>query len=122
MCRIVTRLCRAFSRVSWISSGGYAARKEARCELIVRPDMSKTLIRHMRDILVALIEEASPIPSGVMDCIIARFEAQVEVSLAIPYGRSAELTYYRRPIPQRFCSFRMFATVQAPNSLERSTQ
>jgi sister-chromatid-cohesion protein PDS5 len=42
--------------------------------------MSKTLVRHLRDILVALIEEASPIPSGVMDCIIAQFEAQAHVS------------------------------------------
>nr|XP_019008459.1 uncharacterized protein I206_07018 [Kwoniella pini CBS 10737]OCF47240.1 hypothetical protein I206_07018 [Kwoniella pini CBS 10737] len=41
---------------------------------IVRPDMNKTLIRYLRDILVALIEEASQLPQGVMDCLISQFE------------------------------------------------
>ena len=41
-----------------------------------RPDMSKNLIRHMYDILSALIEEAPAIPAGVMDCIISQFEKQ----------------------------------------------
>ncbi|WWD07643.1 hypothetical protein V865_005744 [Kwoniella europaea PYCC6329] len=41
---------------------------------IIRPDMNKTLIRHLRDILVSLIEEAHQIPQGVMDCLISQFE------------------------------------------------
>ncbi|WVF69779.1 hypothetical protein IAT40_004558 [Kwoniella sp. CBS 6097] len=41
---------------------------------IVRPDMNKVLIRHLRDILVALVEESTSIPSGVMDCLIEQFE------------------------------------------------
>ncbi|OCF45868.1 hypothetical protein I317_00356 [Kwoniella heveanensis CBS 569] len=41
---------------------------------IVRPDMNKVLIRHLRDILVALIEESTSIPSIGMDCIIEQFE------------------------------------------------
>ncbi|XAO21334.1 hypothetical protein I312_100083 [Cryptococcus bacillisporus CA1280] len=41
---------------------------------IARPDMNKTLMRYMRDILVAIIEEASSLPAGVMDCIIGQFE------------------------------------------------
>ncbi|OXM77000.1 sister chromatid cohesion protein PDS5 [Cryptococcus neoformans Bt63] len=41
---------------------------------IVRPDMNKTLMRYMRDVLVAIIEEASSLPTGVMDCIIGQFE------------------------------------------------
>nr|XP_018265446.1 uncharacterized protein I303_01812 [Kwoniella dejecticola CBS 10117]OBR87604.1 hypothetical protein I303_01812 [Kwoniella dejecticola CBS 10117] len=41
---------------------------------IIRPDMNKTLIRYLRDILVALIEEASQLPQGVMDCLISQFE------------------------------------------------
>ncbi|RXK35355.1 hypothetical protein M231_07377 [Tremella mesenterica] len=40
---------------------------------IIRPDMSKNLIRYMVDILVVLIEESASIPSGVMDCIIEQF-------------------------------------------------
>ncbi|WWC86884.1 uncharacterized protein L201_001763 [Kwoniella dendrophila CBS 6074] len=41
---------------------------------IIRPDMNKTLIRYLRDILVALIEESSSLPQGVMDCLINQFE------------------------------------------------
>lgn len=42
--------------------------------------MSKNLIRHMRDIMIELLEEASSVPSGVMDCIINQFESQSQVS------------------------------------------
>lgn len=42
--------------------------------------MSKNLIRHMRDIMVELLEEASSVPPGVMDCIISQFENQDDVS------------------------------------------
>ncbi|KAK8847427.1 hypothetical protein IAR55_005285 [Kwoniella newhampshirensis] len=41
---------------------------------IIRPDMSKTVIRYLRDILVALAEEATALPAGVMDCIVSQFE------------------------------------------------
>ncbi|WWD21518.1 hypothetical protein CI109_106004 [Kwoniella shandongensis] len=41
---------------------------------IIRPDMSKTVIRYLRDILVALAEESATLPAGVMDCIISQFE------------------------------------------------
>ncbi|WRT64749.1 uncharacterized protein IL334_001683 [Kwoniella shivajii] len=41
---------------------------------IIRPDMNKTLIRYLRDILVALIEESSQLPQKVMDCLINQFE------------------------------------------------
>ncbi|ORY30387.1 armadillo-type protein [Naematelia encephala] len=41
---------------------------------IVRSDMSKNIIRHLVNILVALVEESSVIPSGVLDCIINQFE------------------------------------------------
>lgn len=47
---------------------------------IVRPDMNKTLMRYMRDVLVAIIEEASSLPTGVMDCIIGQFEMYASVS------------------------------------------
>ncbi|WVQ76020.1 hypothetical protein IAR50_005656 [Cryptococcus sp. DSM 104548] len=40
---------------------------------IARPDMSKTLMRYMRDVLVSIIEEASTLPQGVMDSIINEF-------------------------------------------------
>lgn len=49
-------------------------------KLIVRNDMSKNLIRHMRDIMIELLEEASSVPSGVMDCIVTQFEQKVDVS------------------------------------------
>lgn len=42
--------------------------------------MSQRMIKHMRDILVALIDETSAIPSGVMDCIIGQFQDAKEVS------------------------------------------
>lgn len=42
--------------------------------MLGRADMSKNIIRHMADILMALIDEAQPLPSGVMDCLILQFE------------------------------------------------
>jgi sister-chromatid-cohesion protein PDS5 len=42
--------------------------------------MSKSLIRHMRDIMIELLEESSAVPQGVMDCIITQFESRKEVS------------------------------------------
>ncbi|WVQ83257.1 hypothetical protein IAT38_005396 [Cryptococcus sp. DSM 104549] len=41
---------------------------------MARPDMNKTLMRFMRDILVAIIEEAASLPAGVMDCLVSQFE------------------------------------------------
>jgi sister-chromatid-cohesion protein PDS5 len=35
--------------------------------------MSKNIIRHMTNILIALLEESVSMPSGVMDCIIGLF-------------------------------------------------
>ena len=49
---------------------------------IARPDMNKTLMRYMRDVLVAIIEEASSLPAGVMDCIIGQFEMYASVSIS----------------------------------------
>lgn len=40
---------------------------------IARPDMSKTMIGWLVEILVVIIEECSSIPSSVMDCIIDTF-------------------------------------------------
>jgi sister-chromatid-cohesion protein PDS5 len=48
-----------------------------------RNDMSKSLIRHMRDIMIELLEEASSVPSGVMDCIISQFEGRIGVSFEL---------------------------------------
>ncbi len=45
-----------------------------------RPDMSKNLLRHLVDILVAVIEESGSIPSGVMDCIVSQFTDYASVS------------------------------------------
>jgi sister-chromatid-cohesion protein PDS5 len=42
--------------------------------------MSKNLIRHLVDILVAVVEESSSIPSGVMDCIVSQFTDFASVS------------------------------------------
>ena len=39
-----------------------------------RSDMSKNIIRHLVNILVAVVEESASIPSQVMDCIIDQFE------------------------------------------------
>ncbi|KAK4687777.1 sister chromatid cohesion protein PDS5, partial [Tremellales sp. Uapishka_1] len=41
---------------------------------IIRPDMNKSLIRHLAEILSTLIDESASIPSGVMDCLIRQFE------------------------------------------------
>lgn len=45
--------------------------------------MSKNLIRHMYEILSVLIDEASSIPTGVMDCIISQFEKQREKEVSM---------------------------------------
>jgi len=42
--------------------------------------MSKNLIRHLVDILVAVVEESSSMPSGVMDCIVSQFTDFASVS------------------------------------------
>ena len=42
--------------------------------------MSKNLIRHLVEILVAVVEESSSIPSGVLDCIVGQFETYGMVS------------------------------------------
>jgi hypothetical protein len=34
----------------------------------------------MRDIMIELLEEASSVPPGAMDCIISQFENQADVS------------------------------------------
>ncbi|WVN89440.1 uncharacterized protein L203_104663 [Cryptococcus depauperatus CBS 7841] len=41
---------------------------------VARSDMSKTLMRYMRDVLVSIIEEATSLPSRVMDCLVDQFE------------------------------------------------
>jgi hypothetical protein len=43
-------------------------------KLIDRPDMSKNVIRHMTEILVCLVDEATAVPPAVMDCIVAQFD------------------------------------------------
>ncbi|KAK1921574.1 armadillo-type protein [Papiliotrema laurentii] len=40
---------------------------------IIRSDMSKNIIRHLTNILIALVEESSAVPQGVMDVIIDQF-------------------------------------------------
>lgn len=57
---------------------------------IARPDMNKTLMRYMRDILVAIIEEASSLPAGVMDCIIGQFEMYASVSISNEANESCD--------------------------------
>lgn len=42
--------------------------------------MSKNIIRHLVNILVAVLDEAASVPPGVMDCIIAQFENYSDVS------------------------------------------
>jgi len=52
-------------------------------ELTDRPDMSKNVIRHLADILVCLVDEATAVPAGVMDCIISQFTQFASVSTAL---------------------------------------
>ena len=47
---------------------------------LYRPDMSKTLIRHLVHILAAVLEEGQTVPSGAMDIIIDQFENHASVS------------------------------------------
>jgi hypothetical protein len=43
--------------------------------------MSKNVIRHMTEILVCLVDEATAVPPAVMDCIIAQFDEFANVRL-----------------------------------------
>jgi len=45
-----------------------------------RPDMSKSVIRHLGEILVCLVDEAQVVPAGVLDCIIGQFTEFASVS------------------------------------------
>ncbi|RSH92189.1 hypothetical protein EHS25_008604 [Saitozyma podzolica] len=45
---------------------------------IVRPDMSKNLLRYFIEILTSLLEEANPIPPGVLDCVVHQFELYLQ--------------------------------------------
>jgi uncharacterized membrane protein len=42
--------------------------------------MSKNIIRHLTNILIALVEESSAVPQGVMDVIIDQFTKHASVS------------------------------------------
>ena len=56
-----------------------------------RPDMSKNVIRHLGEILVCLVEEATTIPAGAMDCIIGQFTEFANVRLSLVYFGKADL-------------------------------
>jgi sister-chromatid-cohesion protein PDS5 len=42
--------------------------------------MSKSVIRHLGEILVCLVDEAQVVPAGVLDCIIGQFTEFASVS------------------------------------------
>jgi sister-chromatid-cohesion protein PDS5 len=42
--------------------------------------MSKNVIRHLTEILVCLVDEATAMPAAVMDCIIGQFADFATVS------------------------------------------
>ena len=48
-----------------------------------RPDMSKSVIRHLGEILVCLVDEAQVVPAGVLDCIIGQFTEFASVSIPL---------------------------------------
>ncbi|KAI5453422.1 Sister chromatid cohesion protein pds5 [Naganishia albida] len=39
---------------------------------IARPDISKTLLRFLQDIIVSLVEESDKMPEGVLDCLLGQ--------------------------------------------------
>lgn len=41
--------------------------------------MSKSVIRHLGEILVCLVDEAHQVPAGVLDCIIGQFTEYASV-------------------------------------------
>lgn len=45
--------------------------------------MSKSVIRHLGEILVCLVDEAQVVPAGVLDCIIGQFTEFASVSLPL---------------------------------------
>ena len=68
-----------------------------------RPDMSKNVIRHLGEILVCLVEEATTIPAGVMDCIIGQFTEFANVRVSLVYFGIADLTETGNPIISADC-------------------
>lgn len=48
--------------------------------------MSKNIIRHLTNILIALVEESSAVPQGVMDVIIDQFTKHASVSAYHTHG------------------------------------
>jgi hypothetical protein len=54
----------------------------------IRPDMSKSVIRHLGEILVCLVDEAQVVPAGVLDCIIGQFTEFASVSHSFPVWQS----------------------------------
>jgi hypothetical protein len=44
--------------------------------------MSKNLLRYFIEILTSLLEEANPIPPGVLDCVVHQFELYLQVGHA----------------------------------------
>jgi hypothetical protein len=47
---------------------------------LCRPDISKTLLRYLQDIVVSLVEENSALPAGVLDFILGQVKAYKDVS------------------------------------------
>lgn len=52
---------------------------------LCRPDISKTLLRYLQDIVVSLVEESPTLPDGVLDFILSQVKAYQEVS-ATPHS------------------------------------
>jgi sister-chromatid-cohesion protein PDS5 len=45
--------------------------------------MSKSVLRHLGEILVCLVDEAQVVPAGVLDCIIGQFTEFASVSRSL---------------------------------------
>jgi hypothetical protein len=48
-----------------------------------RPDISKTMLRFLQEIIAALVEESATMPAGVLDCLLGQITGNKDVSLSI---------------------------------------
>lgn len=53
----------------------------------ISPDISKTLLRFLQDIIVSLVEESDKMPEGVLDCLLGQVKGNKNVRLTSPLAK-----------------------------------
>lgn len=63
--------------------GSIPACRKRLTRLSPRPDISKTMLRFLQEIVVSLVEESATMPPGVLDCLLGQVTGSKDVSLPI---------------------------------------